>query len=138
MSAASPSALGEGVELDPDFSGHFEALREGSIAFPYCARCERYHWYPMGRCPFCHGAWYWKPASGPCRLLSWTRVYRHFSAREDLVLPYLVALVVFDDAPGVRLVSALMEVPPDPRPMASLEPIIDAPQGGRPRLTFRL
>jgi hypothetical protein len=38
-------------------------------------------------------------------------VHRAFGA--DVAVPYVVALVTLDDAPGVRLVSNLVDVAPD-------------------------
>lgn len=138
MNGGARQPAGAEAGPDSDFAGHFEALAAGSICFPYCTRCERYHWYPMARCPFCHGLWCWRPAAGPSRLLSWTVVHRHFSAREDLELPYAVALIVFEDAPGVRLVSAIAGEPTTLRQMMRLEPVIHDGYGvGRPTLTFR-
>ena len=41
-------------------------------------------------------------------LYSWTEIHHAFDARYSATLPYIVALIEFDDAPGVRLVAKLV------------------------------
>ena len=101
------------VEVDgpmpPEFSGFAAAARKGRLAFPKCARCGRFHWYPMPRCPHCRSADIeWQPVSGPAQVFSFTIVRYPFDKRRADALPYVVALVTFADAPGVRLITNIV------------------------------
>lgn len=98
------------MDIDhPDFAPHFTELAAGRLCFPYCTDCRRFHWYPMPRCPHCRSAHLeWREVSGRGRLFSWTEIHHAFDARYTGPLPYIVALVDIDDAPGVRLVTHMI------------------------------
>ena len=101
-----------------EFRPYFDALARGILAFPRCGDCGRFHWYPMKLCPFCHRAGIgWVAVSGVASLFSWTIVRHDFDPaaieRYGLRAPYIVALLEFADAPGVRLISNLVEADPD-------------------------
>lgn len=86
----------------------FDGLRQGQLRFPRCGRCARFHWYPMRFCPYCRNATIaWTPVGGPATVFTWTEVRHAFEPAFSDRLPYVVALVEFDDAPGVRLVTNL-------------------------------
>jgi len=93
----------------PDFAPHHADLAAGRLSFPFCQDCRRFHWYPMPRCPHCQSReleWRAVPSQGA--LYSWTEIHHAFDARYSGPLPYIVALIEFADAPGVRLVSNLV------------------------------
>jgi uncharacterized OB-fold protein len=97
------------TESLPEFAGFFENARAGRLAFPYCQDCGRFHWYPMPRCPHCRGSRLeWRHVSGQGKLYSFTRIVHPFDASRAAELPYVIGLVVFDDAPGVRLVTNIV------------------------------
>lgn len=103
------SEAGDIEALPPEFSGFAAAAREGHIAFPKCGRCGRFHWYPMPRCPHCRSADIaWQPVSGSAEVFSFTIVRYPFDKRRAEGLPYVVALVTFVDAPGVRLITNIV------------------------------
>ena len=118
-----------------EFQPYFDALAQGVLAFPRCAECGRFHWYPMKLCPSCHGMRIgWVAVSGAGSLFSWTVVRQDFdpavTARFGLRAPYVVALLEFADAPGVRLISNLVDA--DPTALAigmAVEAIFPADQG---------
>jgi len=90
----------------PEFDGFFAALGHRALAFPCCAACGRFHWYPMKRCPHCgSGDIGWQEVGGEGEVFSWTAVRHAFDPAYADRLPYVVALVEFADAPGVRLVT---------------------------------
>jgi hypothetical protein len=96
-------------ELLPEFAGFFEHARAGRLAFPRCRACTRFHWYPMPRCPHCLSPDVgWQPVSGDGRVYSFTRVTHAFDRSRADALPYVVAIVTFADAPGVRLVTNIV------------------------------
>lgn len=97
------------TSTEPEFAGHFEQLAQGRLCFPYCPACQRFHWYPMPLCPHCRtDGWQWRAVQGSGMLYSWTEVHHAFDARYGGALPYIVALIEFVDAPGIRLVSNLV------------------------------
>jgi uncharacterized OB-fold protein len=125
--------------LPKEFRGHFEAIADGSLRFPYCESCGRFHWYPMPRCPHCQsGALVWRKLSGRGTLYSWTVVRHAFDRTLRDAIPYIVALVTFDDAPGVRLVTNLIDAAPESiRIGMPLQPVFRNPPGKRPQVVFR-
>ena len=95
--------------LFPEFAGFFENARAGHVAFPRCRSCGRFHWYPMPRCPHCRRRDIeWRRVSGEAEIFSLTRVMHPFDLSRADARPYVVALVTFPDAPGVRLVTNIV------------------------------
>jgi uncharacterized OB-fold protein len=123
----------------PEFRPFFEHLKAGRLAFPYCEDCGRYHWYPMPRCPHCRGVEIaWRAVEGPAEVYTWTVVRHAFDPALADELPYVVALVVFAEAPGVRLLTNLVEVEPADIAIAmAVAPIFPEPSEPSPRVTFR-
>jgi uncharacterized protein len=94
-----------------EFRPFFQALAQGHIAFPRCSACQRFHWYPLQSCPHCgERKIHWSKISGAGTLYSWTTIHHAFGADPPPVLPYVVGLVVFEDAPGVRLITNIVGV----------------------------
>lgn len=130
--------MSEELKDDPTFAPFWAHLRRGEVAFPRCDECGRHHWYPKALCPWCQSSQIeWAPVAGEAELYSWTVVRRAFTAEYNDKIPYVVALVEFPDAPGVRLLTNL--VPSDEtwrcgmRLRAAYEPGID---GEHPRIIF--
>lgn len=93
----------------PELDGFLANARQGRIAFPRCGACGRFHWYPMPRCPHCRSsAIAWQPVAGRAEVFSFTIVRHPFDKRRAEALPYVVALVTFADAPGVRLITSIV------------------------------
>jgi uncharacterized protein len=101
-----PSEAGYPAEFRPFWSG----LRERRISFPQCTACGRTHWYPMKLCPHCLGENFtWQSVSGAGTLYSWTVVRRAFSAEQAGRIPYVVGLVAFEEVPGTRLITNIVD-----------------------------
>jgi len=97
-----------------EFEGFWQGVRQGHVAFPMCGECGRFHWYPMPRCPHCRsGKLTWKRTSGKGRLYSWTVVERALAPAFEDKVPYIIGLVEFDDAPGVRFVTDIVGARPE-------------------------
>jgi hypothetical protein len=97
------------TEFPPEFAGFHENARAKRLAFPFCRPCGRFHWYPMPRCPACRGREIeWRPVSGKAEVFSFTRVQHPFDKARTEALPYIVALLAFADAPGVRFVTNIV------------------------------
>jgi hypothetical protein len=94
----------------PEFATHFSELAAGRLSFPWCEDCRRFHWYPMPLCPHCQSSRLcWRAVSGVGELYSWSEIHHAFDTRYSGPLPYIVALISFADAPGVRLISQMVE-----------------------------
>jgi len=101
-------------EINPEFHAFFAHLREGRVAFPRCNDCGKLHWYPMKLCPHCQSSDIgWQPMRGPGELWSWTIVRHPFDPSYADKVPYVVALVTYPDAPGIRLIANIEGVPLD-------------------------
>lgn len=92
----------------PELQPFWDATARGELAFPRCPGCARWHWYPGPACP-CGTATepQWQPVAGTGVIHTFSRVHRAFLPSGSPV-PYVVALVDIDDAPGVRLVTNLV------------------------------
>lgn len=127
-------------DFPSEFEPFWQNLRDGFLSFPHCQDCQRFHWYPMKRCPHCSGEnLTWSAVKGNGRIFTWTVVQHAFSEEFIDQLPYVVALIEFDDAPGVRLVSHIVDADKDriaiDAPVEPIFPVDDTPQ---PLLKFRL
>jgi len=99
------------VSYQKEFAPFWRELAKHHLSFPYCASCDKFHWYPLKRCPFClTEAIEWARISGDAQLYSWTIVHHRFDPDSGPDVPYIIALLEFPDAPGIRLVSNLLEV----------------------------
>jgi uncharacterized protein len=87
---------------------YWEALAEGHMELPRCAKCRRWRWPAPFRCGDC-GSWEmdWNPVELRGRIFSWTRTWHRFGGTESLDLPYVSVLVELAEAGGVRLLGVL-------------------------------
>lgn len=129
-----------GSDVVPEFSPYWEGLRAAKITFPRCRKCVKTHWYPMIRCPYCQSAEIeWVPISGHGRLYSWTVVRRAFSTDFIGKVPYTVGLIEFDEVPGIRLITNIMQAEPEILEIGALvEPVFSIKENSLPRVFFRL
>lgn len=108
---------------EPIARPYWDSLKAGAIRLQRCGGCERFVFYPRVHCPHCGGRELaWTPVSGRGRLHSFCVAHRHPNPAFQPDLPYVVALVDLDE--GVRLMTTLVEVEPDP---ARLMALIDQP-----------
>ncbi|MGH7856261.1 MAG: Zn-ribbon domain-containing OB-fold protein [Candidatus Binatia bacterium] len=103
---------------DPELGAFWEGCRLEELRIPRCDDCGRYVWYPRSRCPGCGRSRIgWRRVSGRGRLFTWVEVHRAFLPAFADRIPYLTALVEFEEDPAVRMATLL-----DHRPAASLRP----------------
>ena len=97
-----------------EFREFWEGAKREEIRFPKCADCGKFHWYPQKLCPYCQSEIIrWTKIKGNGQLYSWTVVRHPFDPAFADKLPYIVALIVFDDAPGVRFISNMFDLNPE-------------------------
>lgn len=123
MSGGAPTAAGPRPDSDhpwlPDPSWapvapFWAAANEGRLVFPRCARCGRFQWYPQDMCPHCRVmAYEWTEVDGRGHVFSHTTLRRSFTPGFDARLPLEIVLVKFVSAPGVTLITNLVDPPAD-------------------------
>ena len=93
---------------ESEFRPFWNAATSGELQFPFCHACHNFHWYPMQRCPHCNDPGIsWKTIDPVGTVYSWTVVRRPFDPAFPNQIPYIVALLEFSGAPGVRLITNL-------------------------------
>ena len=108
---------------EPIAQPYWQSLRERAIQLQRCNACSHFVFYPRVHCPSCGSRdLAWTRVSGRGKLHSFCIPHRHPSPAFQPDLPYVVALVELDE--GVRLMTNLVEVEPDP---AKLMALVDRP-----------
>lgn len=103
-----------GIGPDAITRPFWEACARRELRLQRCAGCGRFRQPPSPGCPRCGSARSdWPLVSGRGTVFSYTVV--HHAAVPPLAseVPYNVVVVELDDAPGARLISNLLDVPPD-------------------------
>ena len=113
MAEARTSSVRPLPELDERITGpFFEAAKRGELVIQRCGDCRTWIFYPQVFCHVCNSsALGWERVSGRGHVFSFTVVRHPLHAGFRDLLPLGVVLVELDDAPGVRLVSNLVDVP---------------------------
>lgn len=88
------------------------AAAEHRLVIPRCADCGRFQMPPSPFCPSCQSqAQDWVAVSGEGAIYSFTLITNPPFPEAAAHVPYVPALVELDGAPGVRLVSAIVDAP---------------------------
>lgn len=99
---------------DKEGIAFWEGTRQGEIRFPKCRSCHRFHWYLCVLCPFCHSPNIeWQTVTSQPKVFTWTCVRWKLGPLFDIQGPYIVALVEFDEAPGLYLATNLIGCQPE-------------------------
>jgi len=112
---------------EPLTAEFFAGAARGELVAPRCEACDAWIWYPEPTCPHCGGTPAWQRTSGRGRLFSWAVVQRPFLPAFAEMVPFVTALVALEEAPEVRIVTYVVDVPAD-------ELVADLPL----EVTFRL
>jgi uncharacterized OB-fold protein len=91
---------------------YHEGLIKHRLVIQQCAGCDAWQWPPEVLCHQCRSFdMRWVEVAPVGTLFTWTRVWH--AAREGLedAVPYVVAVVELEAAPGVRLVCNLLGDP---------------------------
>jgi uncharacterized OB-fold protein len=90
------------------------ATTQHRLEIPRCTSCRRFRMPPSPFCPSCQSQEQeWVSVSGAGTVYSFTLITNPPFPEAADHLPYAPALVELDDAPGVRLVSAVVDAPLD-------------------------
>jgi uncharacterized protein len=94
--------------------GFWDRCNEHQLAFQRCSECGTFRHPPGPRCHTCRSDQYeWAPVGGDGTVYSYTIVTHGVHPALMEKLPFNVVLVEFGDAPGVRLVSNIVDAEPD-------------------------
>lgn len=88
----------------------WEATKRRVLVAARCGACGRFRMPPTPFCPHCRSqALEWPELSGTGTLYSYTVVNRALVPGAEDTIPYVPAVVELDGAPGIRLVSNVVE-----------------------------
>lgn len=98
----------------PETRPFWEACQRGELMIQRCADCGTDIWYPQTICHHCN-SWniQWRKVSGRGTVYSWIVVRHPLHPYFADKLPFAVALVELDDAPGVRMTTNILDCPMD-------------------------
>ena len=83
------------------------------LELPRCDACGAFNWYPHENCSQCGAsAFRWIELEPRGSLFSWSVVARPLFAPYKAIAPYIPAIVELPAAPGVRLVTRLVDSDP--------------------------
>jgi len=91
----------------------WEACRNEELRFPRCKNCGIWQWYPTFICPSCEGEFEWAKVTPKGKLFSWTVVHKAFFPEFKEKVPFIVACIDVDDAPGVRFIANAIDCKPE-------------------------
>ena len=90
----------------------WQAAAEHRLVVQRCSDCSHLHLPPAPICPSCRSdAADWHEVSGRGELYTFTTIHRPVAANQEL--PFVVAVVALDGAPGVRMISNIVDCVPD-------------------------
>ena len=96
-----------------DNQAWWEACNRRELVFQRCRGCGELRHPPGPVCRRCHGFdCEWQPSRGSGRVYSFTWVHHVYLPSLQDRVPYNVSVVTLDDAPGVRLVTNIIDVTP--------------------------
>jgi uncharacterized OB-fold protein len=99
--------------ITDDTRPFWDACRRRTLAIQRCAACRTFRHPPAPVCFRCRSfAHTWDAVSGRGTVFTYALVHRAFVPGLAPAVPFNVAVVTLDDAPGVRLVSNLIDAAP--------------------------
>jgi hypothetical protein len=109
-------------QADPITQPFWESVKAHAMRVQRCNACGRFVFFPRALCPNCFSdRLEWTPVSGRGVVHAFTIPHRHPSPAFQRDLPYVVAIVELEE--GVRLMTNLVGVPPDPTKIAVGMPV---------------
>jgi len=100
--------------ITEDTRPFWDACRRRTLSVQRCTACGAFRHPPAPVCWRCRDfAHEWVAVSGRGTIFTHAVVHRAFLPALESRVPYTVVLVALDDAPGVRILSNLVEARPD-------------------------
>jgi len=102
-----PLPLPDGLDAE-----YWAATRRHEVVAQRCVGCRGWQWSPEYICHRCHSFdLTFEPVPGPARLFSWQRVWHPVHPALGDACPYVVVLVEFPEADGIRMLGNLVGDP---------------------------
>jgi uncharacterized OB-fold protein len=99
-------------EVTDDTAAFWQGGADGVLRIHRCTSCRTWFHPPTPMCPACLSTAVGpEPTSGRATVVGFTITVQPWAP--DMEVPYVVAVVAVDDAPGVQLTTRLVEVAPD-------------------------
>lgn len=112
MNSITPDFSALEVPVDAWSAAFWDGTSEHRLTFPSCAECGTFRWPAGPFCPACHAQPVeWKPA-GAASIYSFTVLPVRSPDENAPPAQRIPVLAKFADAPGVRLVSVLIDADP--------------------------
>lgn len=93
---------------------YWEACNQERLVMQRCTACHKFRWHPAPLCTHCSADGYvWEPLSGHGRITTWTVITHPVHPAAIARVPYVVVEVEFDEQPGLRMLSNLVDTDPD-------------------------
>jgi uncharacterized OB-fold protein len=108
-----PDFAGLEIPIDSWSQPFWDAASEHRMVMPRCGTCGTFRWPAGPFCPKCQSQAVEWVAPGQARIYSFTILPRPGTTADAPPQFRIPALVEFDEAPGVRLVSVLVDAPVD-------------------------
>jgi uncharacterized OB-fold protein len=96
---------------DPDSAGFWEATAKGQLALCRCDECGLWMQPPLERCRKCNATTSYQPISGRGEVHSFIVQHRPVTVGYIDNVPYVVAIIEFDEQKGLRLPGRIIDVP---------------------------
>lgn len=112
MPRTTPTMSPEIVNLHPDpwTEPFWRAAREHRLTAPRCTTCGTFRMPPTGFCRKCRAQGVdWVQLVGSGTVYSFTVTHQALIPQLAAYTPYVIAVVELDDAPGIRLVTNLVD-----------------------------
>ena len=101
----------------PDYEqGFWEGAKAHELRLQQCAHCALFRHLPTPMCPNCHSLEYkWIKTSGRGKVYSYVIAHHpvHEALKEKKQTPYNIALIELEDQKGLRIVSNIINTPPE-------------------------
>jgi uncharacterized OB-fold protein len=102
------------IAIGPETEPYWEGCKQGELRFQRCLNCGTFRHPPAPVCYACRAReTEWVCVSGRGTVYTYTVVHHPVHPKLTPHIPYNVALVALEDAPGVRLVSNVIDVAPE-------------------------
>ena len=90
----------------------YEGCQRGELLFQRCSDCGAWRHVPRELCPDCGSwNWEWQASSGRGHVFTWTVIERALHPAFAEAVPFAAVVVELEE--GVRLLSHVLDCPPD-------------------------
>lgn len=134
-----PDGLPTPMPLPDGLDGpYWEATRRHELFAQRCSQCHGWQWAAEWICHRCHSFELgFERIPGPAKIFSWQRPWHPVHPALADACPYVVVLIEFPDADGIRMVGNLVDPPDGDVPIgASVLPVYEDHDGGEPAFTL--